>query len=293
MNERSIQLSDGRRLGYEILGDPDGLPMVYFHGTPGSRLELSQDDMAVQIPGVRWILPDRPGYGISDPAPSRTLLDWPNDVVQLADHLDLDTFMVSGASGGGPHTLACAYSLADRVSKALIFASPSPASFRGVTQGMAFGNRFGLFLGRWTPWLIRWVLKTNAATFKKHPEVFLDSLNRGMGPPDQRLMASPSVREAILRDMREAYRQGGAGHVVDGPLAMSSQDWGFSLREISIPVYMWHGEEDTLVTVHMAKYLAREIPSSTARIVPGAAHLLMDEPAVVEEMRHVLLGGAA
>ena len=92
MDEKTIKLSDGRTLGYEILGDADGSPLFFFHGTPGSRLVLAEDDLLAQVPGLRLILPDRPGCGLSDPAPARTLIDWPGDVAQLADHLGLERF---------------------------------------------------------------------------------------------------------------------------------------------------------------------------------------------------------
>ncbi len=289
-----IQLSDGRALGFETLGDPDGLPLFFFHGTPGSRLVVAEDDLMVRmLPGVRLILPERPGYGISDPAPSRTLLDWPGDVAQLADHLGLDTFAVSGISGGGPYALACAHRLAGRVTQTLLFSSPSPAGFKGATKGMAFGNRLVLFLSRYAPVLMRWLLRSSASAIAKDPQSLLDVIEKQVSPPDQALLEDASVREAILRDIREAYRQGGDGHVVDGPLAMTSKDWGFNLREISVPVFLWHGAEDTLVTIHMAKYLEHEIPDCTARIVPGAGHMLADMPAVVEEVRKVLFDEAA
>lgn len=288
MDDRSIELSDGRTLGYVLLGDPDGSPVFFFHGTPGSRLILAEDDPFVQVPGVRWIVPERPGYGISDPEPARTLLDWPDDVAQLADHLGLERFVISGVSGGGPHALVCAHHLGDRVTRALIFCSPSPADFDGATRGMAFGNRLGIFLGRHAPGIARWLIRSNAAAFAKNPGAVVDAMARQMAAPDRALMKTALVRDAVLRDFAEAYRQGSAGHEVDGTLALTSRDWGFSLRQISVPVLLWHGEEDTLVTLAMAKQLEHEIPDCTARFVPGAAHLLTDEPAVIEEVRGIL-----
>ncbi len=283
-----IELADGRTLGFETLGDPDGSPLFFFHGTPGSRLMLAPDDRLAQLPGVRLILPDRPGYGISDPEPSRTLLDWAGDVAQLADHVGLDRFAVAGVSGGGPHALACAHRLAGRVTKALLFSSPSPAGFKGATRGMAFGNRLGLILDRYAPGLMRWAQRSGASRFAEDPQSLVDLLPKQMAPPDQKLLEDPAVRDALLRDFREAYRQGVDGHVVDGPLTMTTRNWGFSLSEIPVPVFLWHGEEDTLVTINMVRHLEREIPDCKARVVPGAAHLLIEIPAVVEEIREVL-----
>jgi pimeloyl-ACP methyl ester carboxylesterase len=292
MGDQSIKLSDGRSLGFQCLGDEDGSPLFFFHGTPGSRLVLSQHDLLAQVPGVRLIVPERPGYGISDPKPGRVLLDWPDDVAELADYLSLNTFAVAGGSGGGPHALACAYRLVQRVTMALVFSSPAPAAFHGATRGMSSGNRLGLLLTRYAPWLVRRMMRHTVALFERNPEGFLAAMAKQMAPPDRELLQGESFREAIIRDLRESLRQGSDGQAVDSALAMTNRDWGFDLQDISVPVFLWHGEEDALVSIHMAKYLAREIPRCDARMVPGAGHLLTDYPVVVEEVRKVLLGGA-
>ncbi len=291
MDNQSITLSDGRSLGFQCLGDPNGRPLFFFHGTPGSRLVLSQDDFLAQISGVRLIVPERPGCGISDPKPGRTFLDWPDDVAELANHLGLDSFAVSGASGGGPYALACAFSLANRVTRALLFASLAPTDFKGATRGMIFGNRLGFWLGRNAPWALRMLSWSQASVFERSPEKFMDVLVKNVAPPDQALFKDAEFREAVIRDLREGFRQGSAGHATDSVVA--SQPWGFRLREISVPVFVWHGEEDVLVTTAMAEYLAREIPRCTLRVVPRAAHMLVDHPSVVEEVRKVMYEGAS
>jgi len=263
--------------------------VFFFHGTPGSRLVLGADDAFARMAGVRLILPERPGYGISDPKPNRVLLDWPADVAELADQLGIDAFAVVGASGGGPHALACAYRLAPRATKAVLLASPSPAGFRGATEGMSWGNRLGLLLDRHAPWLVRRLIRSYAETLERDPDGFVDALAKPMAPSDRALFERAAFREAILRDVREAYRQGGDGQAIDAALAMTSRDWGFSLRDVAIPVHLWQGEDDTFVTSGMAQYLVREIPRCKARFVRGAGHLLTEHPAVIEEVRTVLL----
>ena len=145
---RTFELPDGRRLGYTELGDPEGFPLFLFHGTPGSRLAHAQGDPVSQIPGLRIIMTDRPGYGLSDPQPKRTLLDWPDDVAALADHLELHRFAVAGGSGGGPHAAACAYRLAERVSVAILFSSPAPANLAGAAKGLSIGNLISVLSDR-------------------------------------------------------------------------------------------------------------------------------------------------
>src|SRR5262245_15438675 len=99
--EKHITLSDGRRLAYSEFGDPAGLPVFYFHGAPSSRLEpLLIGDDALKQTGFRFIAPDRPGIGGSDPKPDRRIVDWPADVSALADALRLKRFGVLGNSGG-------------------------------------------------------------------------------------------------------------------------------------------------------------------------------------------------
>jgi len=126
-----MTLSDGRDLGWLELGVPDGWPIFGFHGTPGSRLQLAINEAAVRRAGVRLIAPDRPGYGMSTYQPGRRLIDWPSDVVELADHLAVDRFSVMGVSGGGPHALACASVLKERVVVAGIVSGADPCRIRG------------------------------------------------------------------------------------------------------------------------------------------------------------------
>src|SRR5215469_15494010 len=91
----AIRLRDGRRLAFAEWGEPHGMPVIHHHGTPGSRLEHEGAPVVYQAAGVRVITPDRPGYGLSDPLPGRTLLDWPADVAELADALGLERFAIT------------------------------------------------------------------------------------------------------------------------------------------------------------------------------------------------------
>lgn len=288
MDDQSITLSDERVLGFRCIGDPKGRPLFFFHGTPGSRFVLTEIDLIAQVPGIRFILPERPGYGISDPKPGRTLLQWPNDVAELADFLGLDSFAVSGVSGGGPHALACAARLPDRVRLALLFSSPSPAEFKGATRGMSLGNKLGLLLGRAAPWLVQRMIKGYAPSFKKNPARAMVTLAKQLSPSDQLILEDEAFRDAVMQDMLEGFRQGGDGHAEEAPLVLSSRNWGFDLSEIAATVHLWHGDEDPLATVQMAKYLENEIPNCHANYVPGAGHLLTQHAEVVEQFRKVM-----
>jgi len=103
MQDNIIKLHDGRNLGYAEYGKPGGIPLLLFHGTPGSRVFKQFENASwIEESGMRVITPERPGYGLSDPAPGRTIKDWANDVIELADYLEIDRFHVARGSGGGP-----------------------------------------------------------------------------------------------------------------------------------------------------------------------------------------------
>jgi pimeloyl-ACP methyl ester carboxylesterase len=284
--EARIRLADGRWLGYTEYGDPAGIPVFLFHGTPGSRLHFLEDDPVASEMGVRLIAPDRPGYGISDPHPTRTLLGWADDVAVLADHLGIERFAVAGASGGGPHVAACAYALSERVTAVAMICSAAPIDAPGAMHGIALGNRAGFFLSRYLPWLMRLLVRAQTRMIARAPERFLRAVERQLCEADRRVLAAPEVREMSIRHLQEAVRAGPMGTLHETPLF--SRSWGFDLREIRVPVHLWHGEDDTLAPVTMGRYLAETIPGCRAHFLPGTGHLIAEhEPhwrVILEEL---------
>lgn len=291
--EDSIQLPDGRTLGFAEYGDPHGIPMILCHGTPGSRLDLSEEDPLVQETGARVILPDRPGYGGSTLHPGRTLSDWGRDVGHLADALGIGRFVVAGGSGGGPHALACAHELPDRVMACLAFASPAPCDFPGATDGMSFGNRLGLALSTRGGWFYRKLLQMQANAFLKNPEAAIRAMMRAVDASDAALLAQPETLDALRRTTAEAYRSGIDAHAIDGRLTLTKAPWSFRLEDIQVPVHLWHGDQDWLVSLAMGRRLAQLIPHATLTVLPGIGHLVMDHPEHARDLGRVLATVAA
>src|SRR5262249_10636996 len=135
--ESTILLKDGRRLGYAQYGDPQGSPILLFHGCPGSRLCGAIFDHVAREQQVRLLVADRPGYATSSPVRNGTLLGYVDDVVALCDALHLDTFAVLGVSGGGPFALACAASLATRVTRCGLLSAIGPLAIPHSMDSMA------------------------------------------------------------------------------------------------------------------------------------------------------------
>lgn len=268
-----LVLSDGRRLGYAQYGQPDGEPVLYFHGHPGSRLEARLAHEAAVAAGFRVIALDRPGCGLSDFQPGRSITDWPADVAQAADMLGIDRFGVAGASGGGPYALACAWRLPGRVDRVAVISGAGPFQVPGNTAGMHWQNRIGFRLcARW-PALARTLMRSMHRNFSTRPERSIEALARAMSPADAEIVRRPEIRPLLIADITEAFRHGSNGAAHD--MVLLGRPWGFSLREIEQEVYLWQGEADTLVPPAMGRYQAEQLPHCHATMIPGAGHLLI------------------
>ena len=288
-DENSIRLEDGRSLGYRVLGDPEGVPLFFFHGTPGSRFCLTGQDAIANLAGLKLILPERPGYGLSDPKPDPTMIDWTNDVLQLADFLGLDRFHVSGSSGGGPYALACGTVLSGRVCSVMLFNTAAPWDGPDAAKGMAFANRLGIWTARNAPWLLRFLIRQSAKSMISNPDANIRSLLRQLPESDRRLLEQPEYRTAVIRDLQEAARTGGEGHISDAVLSM--RPWGIQYDQLKTAVHIWHGEEDTLSPIQNVKLMAECIPDCNATYIPQAGHLLIDHRVVIEGVAKVISTG--
>ncbi|MFL6071902.1 MAG: alpha/beta fold hydrolase [Mycobacteriales bacterium] len=269
----TLLLSDGRRLGCAEYGQPDGRPLLDFHGHPGSRLEARFAHPAAAAAGLRVVALDRPGYGRSDFRPGRALTDWPADVAEAADLLGIRRFHVAGASGGGPYALACARLLPDRVMQAAVISGVGPYRVPGITRGMRWQNRTGFRWGSRWPALARALMRSMRRNVISRPDPTIDALAKAMSPADAEIVRRPEVREILLADITEAFRQGSQGAAWD--VVLLGMPWGFSLRDIAPEVHLWQGGTDTLVPPAMGRYLAGQIPHCHARLLPGEGHLLI------------------
>lgn len=270
--ERTLVLSDGRRLGCAEYGDPAGRPLLYQHGIPGSRLDLTVGAAEAARLGVRLIALDRPGIGLSDFRPGYRLIDWPADVVQAADQLGLERFAVLGHSAGVPFTLACAAVTPERLTRCGVVSGAAPADRPEVRAGMSAGNRFSYFLGGKLPWLSHLQFSLMARVMRGNPAGAMRQMQRlARGADKAFLETHPEFIADMAASTGESFRQGSKG--VEWQFGLTTGPWGFRLEEIAVPVHLWHGEADRNAPPAMGHYLARAIPSCQAHFLPGEGHL--------------------
>jgi pimeloyl-ACP methyl ester carboxylesterase len=270
--DRTVTLPDGRLLGYAEWGDPGGPPVLYFHGTPASRLDPVCFPDAPAHAGVRLISIDRPGMGLSSFKRHRKISDWPADVAALADELGAERFGVVGWSGGGPYVLACAAALADRLTAAISVAGVGRIDRPGALEGM---NRDEARLTRLclkAPPLARFALAVVFRLSRFKPEQAFDSFRSEVSESDQQVIDALPPDAKRMGWFLEAGRQGAKGAVHD---YRALGDWGFPLERVEMPVSLWQGDTDQLVPMRQAEELVAAAPGATLRPCPGEGHLVM------------------
>ncbi|NBM17549.1 alpha/beta fold hydrolase [Streptomyces sp. GC420] len=269
---RIVRTGDGRDLAVEVRGHPLGKPVFLLHGTPGSRLGPVPRSGLLYRLGVRLITFDRPGYGRSDRLPGRRVADAAADVVAVADELGVDAFAVVGRSGGGPHALACAALLPDRATRVAVLVGLAPRTARDLDwyAGMAGSNVREHVRAEAARQSLAAGLEHRSRQIRENPAALIAQLDPELAEPDRKVVADAGIRAILVRNYAEALRLSAHGWI-DDTLAFG-KGWGFGLSRISVPVLLWHGEDDVFSPVEHTRWLAERIPSATVVIQPGAAH---------------------
>ncbi len=272
-SDLSVDLGDGTAIGYAEVGESDGFPVIHMHGNPGSRLEVNLPAFrtAADLVGVRLIGMDRPGIGLST-FHRFALTDYPQLVRQFADALGLEEFGVIGVSGGGKYACACAVILPHRITRVALVSSTCSRDMPGAKATLNSEDRFLYPLAAYVPWLVRPVFAKLAHDATRDRDSLIAMLDR-LGPTDQEMLADETFRLALARSVTEAFRQGGRGVAQD--YTIEARPWGLELHGITVPIDIWHGEDDRLVSADASRILAKATNPTTTHFEPGAGHLML------------------
>jgi pimeloyl-ACP methyl ester carboxylesterase len=271
VTEADIHLADGRSLhAYDARADGNGsgpgalgspVTVFWHHGSPNIGSPPEPLFGAAEAKGLRWVSCDRPGYGGSSPHDGRTVASAAADTAAIADALGISRFAVLGHSGGGPHALACAALLPERVIAAVSVSAPAPFGADGLDW----------FAG-WSPGI---TAETRAATGGR---AALEAHWAGAEPENMGAFFTEADMTALggswswLADVvGRAIEQGNEGYLED--TLASVQPWGFRLDDIRVPVLIMHGAKDKMVPRAHGEWLAARCPAAESRIVPDAGHI--------------------
>jgi pimeloyl-ACP methyl ester carboxylesterase len=266
--DSSMRLADGRTLSFGDVGASDGLPIFYFHGAPGGRLDVAWMDDAFVAAGVRVVAADRPGYGGSSPSPRRSMSDWPRDVAALADHLSIDRFAVMGLSSGGPYVAACAAVLGDRVIAAALVAGVTDMGWSAAYDEFPDDDEKTIMQIGDEDKALAWCADRYGADGARFFDHQLD-----LSPPDAALFADEAFMAGVMPTFAEAFRQGVGGFAQD--ITVQGRGWPFDVANISCAVRVYHGEQDTLVPVSHGRHTAETIEGSTLFVLSEHGHISM------------------
>jgi pimeloyl-ACP methyl ester carboxylesterase len=264
--DASIALPDGRLLAYTDLGRSSSPVVMYFHGAPTSRLDLTVFEDAFTASDVRVVSPDRPGYGGSSPLAGRRREDWPVDVASLADHLGVERFAVMGLSSGGPYAVACSALLPERVASAGVVGGVTDFGWDGAWDGYLEDEGALMWIGDEAK-AVAWC----EARYGADGSGFLEGGLGELPPADQAALDDEALATVLFTTVGEAFRQGVGGYAQD--IVLQGEPWAFDTGAIVAPVWVLHGEADTLVPVAHARHTAEMIPGATLSTWPDHGHI--------------------
>lgn len=289
----TITLTDGRVIGFDDVGDPSGLPVVFFHGTPGSRLYwklLGPGDPAASL-GVRLIAPDRPGIGLSSPEPQRSIGSFAFDIARLVDDLEIDRFGVLGFSGGASYALGVAAFMTDRVSAVGLMSPMADLSVPGLVDSVDPRLRRAISLATETP-----TARASVVAELLGPQRLVHTIAEHMWTQlpaaDRAILTRPPVRDRVERMLQETARQGIEGARLD--LDVMTRTWDFPLGDITVPVRIMSGSRDPWAPPAMCEWLLRSLPTAQRVELASEGHftaLVRHGSEMIEQLLELMQAG--
>jgi len=273
--EQDVRVPDGRTLHVYEAGDPQGELVLVHHGTPcsGVLARWWSDDAATR--GVRLVGYDRPGYGGSDRHSGRSIADVASDSGAIADAYGVERFRTWGVSGGGPHALACAALLPDRVRAAATLASVAPFDADGLDWSAGMGqdnlDEFGAAVAGQEA-LRPYLAEASAALVAAGPDGMADTFRSIL--PDVDVAALTGDFAAFTYTWLAGGQRNGYEGWLDDDLAFV-RPWGFDVGSISVPVLLVQGRHDLMVPFAHGEWLAAHVAGAVAWLSDDDGHLTL------------------
>jgi pimeloyl-ACP methyl ester carboxylesterase len=271
--EGTIEADSGRRFGFAEFGNPHGRPVIWMHGTPGARRQIPDAArIAAEVTDIRLIGIDRPGVGSSTPHLYAQFSDWIEDLEQMLESLGIDRYAMLGLSGGGPYVLAAAHAMPERMVVAGVLGGVAPTVGPDAADGgvVALAERFNWALTTFNAPLT-WAMTALVWGLRPFGSPALRVYARLSPPGDRLVFARPEIRAMFLDDLNRGARLGLRAPVFD--IVLFGRDWGFSVRDVKVPVHWWHGDADHIVPLRHGEHVVSLLPDAQLYVRPGESHL--------------------
>jgi len=274
--EKEVQFHttrQGMKLAFHEYGDPQGIPLFFYHGT-GSHVHGMLLHKPGRKHGFRIIAPDRPGVARSDFRHGWTILEYAQNMADLADELGIPTFGAIGISGGGPSLMASAFAIPDRLSCVVDLACAMPLyQDPEMIKHLGAMDRLYAELGSHLPlslFEIPFSLLGMMQTFMKSPKSFAKMFDSSLCPADKELFKLPELQYLFMRDFQELFRHGAEGPAYDAQTVY--KEWGFSLADIDIHIEVFQGTADIFIPRQFSEYLAHTAKNVRLNLIEGQGH---------------------
>ncbi|KAH6898196.1 Alpha/Beta hydrolase protein [Thelonectria olida] len=307
----TFRLPKTRRLiAWAEFGSTTGRPIIFFHGTPSSRLECQEFHQELCEHNIRLIAPDRPGFGRSEFQTGRSIGDYAREIVTLAQHLKLQEYVIMGGSGGGPYALACARYINPNEGLKAVAVVAGLAPFACPLKGVNWNTKLSLYMAKWTPGLLKWLSGYSLPLPKSPPtgpledfvvdpaveaevEKKIEALIKQLKPRDQQALSKPETRKGFAATLIESCVQGYSGYEHESNLFV--KEWDFNLEDINFasdharPLTLWYGTDDENATTQMGRWIADRVPGAVFREEQGETHFTLGLKfvALCEELLHL------
>ena len=276
-------LKDGRAMGYSETVHPQDdtanlFPILFFHGIPGSRLFVPPAIKSIK--GIRWIVLERPGFGLST-LKKVTFLEWASDVEEFIVNVIKSNVSIVAYSAGGPWSLAVSFLYPNLIRKVAIISSISPHGTSSYS-GMSFTNKCAWFCVSAAPSLVRYLTRKDGE--RTLQQVFTDSRDSISSFPacDQSVISRSNIELLFLISEYELVSRGQFESIAN-EYALWGKSWGFPLSNLKVNIQIWHGKEDNATAIGMGRYLSTQINCPLIEVEDGGHFLIFDYlPNIIE-----------
>ncbi len=272
---RFARRPDDLLIGYQVIGEPGGLDLIFMLGWPTNLLTHWELPAFARFltrlaSFSRLIVFDRPGSGLSDRGPTGHLFE---------DQMDNIVCVMDAVGSGRAAFFGC--HLGGRL--ALLFAATRPDRTESV---VTFGSHPTTFADDDYPWgTTQEDLDTIVAMMRAGPtDAALEGFFRMLAPDGDAATAAWFHRHQLLAvSGRE---------VADDVPRLGPVDIRSVLGSVRVPTLIMHRTDDRAADVRASRYMAERIPGARFVELPGNDHLpfLGDADTVLDLTEEFLTG---